>query len=132
MSASPYPSRSVRDKLLVAGIPESEHVAAALTARMPADFSTESYQDLSVDMIAELLLYFIAKGLVSQPVACEQALLDMPWGSHVCQFYEHKTWSLYSSRTSSRGSNGTRRACGSWGTSRSRKPVPLSRRPSPT
>jgi len=24
------------------------------------------------------------------PVACDKALLDMPWGSHVCQFYERK------------------------------------------
>ena len=35
-------------------------------------------------------MYFIAKGIVTLPVASDQALLDMPWGSHVCQFYDAK------------------------------------------
>jgi hypothetical protein len=41
-------------------------------------------------MLAELLLYFITKGIVTLPILCEKALLDMPWGSHVCQFYNSK------------------------------------------
>ncbi len=41
-------------------------------------------------MLAELVLYFIVKGLVTLPVASDKALLDMPWGSHVCQFYNSK------------------------------------------
>lgn len=40
--------------------------------------------------MAELLLYFIAKGLVTVPVADERALLNMPWGTHICQFYSRK------------------------------------------
>jgi hypothetical protein len=90
VNASPYPQHSLREKLLIAGIPESEHSAELLAARMPADFSPRSFQDLSVDMMAELLLYLIAKGLVTLPIACDKALLDMPWGSHVCQFYTRK------------------------------------------
>ena len=90
MPASQYPDRPLREKLVVAGIPEHEHTSALLAARMPLDFSPKSFQDLSVDMIAELLLYMIAKGLVTLPVAYEKALLDMPWGSHVCQFYQEK------------------------------------------
>ena len=39
-------------------------------------------------MVAELLLYFIAKGIITLPVASDKALLDMPWSSHVCQFYD--------------------------------------------
>ena len=87
---SPYPEPSLREKLVVAGIPESEHSAAWLAVRMPADFDAQSFQGLSVDMMAELLLYLIAKGLVTLPVAGDKALLDMPWGSHVCQFYQRK------------------------------------------
>ena len=34
--------------------------------------------------------YFIAKGILTLPVASDKALLDMPWGSHVCQFYNGK------------------------------------------
>jgi hypothetical protein len=90
VNTSQYPQRSLREKLVVAGIPESEHASESLAARMPADFSAQSFQGLSADMMAELLLYLIAKDLVTLPVASEKALLDMPWGSHVCQFYNRK------------------------------------------
>jgi hypothetical protein len=80
----------LRKKLVVAGIPESDHNLASLEARTPADFQAQSLKDMSADMMAELLLYFIAKGIVSFPVAVQRALLDMPWGSHVCQFYNRK------------------------------------------
>ncbi len=90
MKTPQYPQPSLREKLVVAGIPESEHTAELLAARMPPDFSTQSLQGLSVDMMAELLLYLIAKGLVTLPVSSDKALLNMPWGSHVCQFYQRK------------------------------------------
>jgi hypothetical protein len=89
-TTSQYPQRPLRNKLVVAGIPESEHTAELLAARMPADFNGQSFRGMSVDMMAELLLYLIAKDLVTLPVAGDKALLDMPWGSHVCQFYERK------------------------------------------
>jgi hypothetical protein len=87
---SQYPTDLLRKKLVVAGIPESEHSADSLGARMPADFGAQSFQDISADMMADLLLYFIAKGIVTLPVVANKALLDLPWGSHVCQFYERK------------------------------------------
>jgi hypothetical protein len=87
---SQYPAESLRKKLVVAGIPESEHSMESLAARIPTDFAAQSFQSMSADMVAELLLYFIAKGLVTLPIASEKALLDMPWGSHVCQFYNRK------------------------------------------
>ena len=90
MSASQYPEQSLREKLVVAGIPESEHTVELLAARMPSDFSAKAFQGLTVDMMAELVLYSIAKGLLTLPVASDKALLDMPWGSHVCQFYQEK------------------------------------------
>ena len=89
MKKAQFPSELLRKKLVVAGIPESEHSAESLTAKM-ADFDARSFHDLSPDMRAELLLYLIAKGVVTLPVASDKALLDMPWGSHVCQFYEGK------------------------------------------
>ena len=90
MKTSQYPTESLRKKLVVAGIPESEHSVVSLAAKMPADANALLFQDTSADMMAELLLYFITKGLVSLPVASDEALLDMPWGSHVCQFYNRK------------------------------------------
>ncbi|MFZ0321801.1 MAG: MEDS domain-containing protein [Candidatus Sulfotelmatobacter sp.] len=35
-------------------------------------------------------MYFITKGIVTLTVAADKALLDMPWGSHICQFYNRK------------------------------------------
>lgn len=90
VSTSQYPNDWLCKKLMVAGIPESEHSVESLCARMPADLSAHSFQGMSADLVAEVLLYFIAKGLVTLPLAVDKALLDMPWGSHVCQFYNRK------------------------------------------
>lgn len=89
MHASHYPSEPLRKKLVVAGIPETEHSVDALMAKMP-DLDAPLMQGLSADMRAELLLYLIGKGVVTLPVASDKALLDLPWGSHVCQFYDTK------------------------------------------
>ncbi|MGA7219623.1 MAG: MEDS domain-containing protein [Candidatus Sulfotelmatobacter sp.] len=90
MNTSQYPKDLLRKKLVVAGIPESEHSVESLGARMPADCSAQAFQDISADMMAELLLYFITKGIVTLPIAADKALLDLPWGSHICQFYNRK------------------------------------------
>jgi hypothetical protein len=84
-----YPNEALRKKLVIAGIPEPEHSRDSLAAKMP-DFEVRAFDGVSVDVLAELLLYFIAKGIISLPVASDKALLDMPWGSHVCQFYDGK------------------------------------------
>src|SRR5665213_228738 len=87
MNTLQYPKEALRNKLVVAGIPESEHSIDSLAAKMP-DFEVRGLEGVSADMVAELLLYFIAKGIITLPVASDKALLDMPWGSHVCQFYD--------------------------------------------
>lgn len=86
---SQYPNERLRKKLAVAGIPESDHSADSLVARMP-DLDARAFQGMSADAVAEVLLYLIAKGVVTLPVPSDKALLDMPWGSHVCQFYDGK------------------------------------------
>ena len=90
MNTSQYPKDLLRKKLVVAGIPESEHSVESLGARMPADCSAQAFQGISADMMADLLLYFITKGIVTLPIAADKALLDLPWGSHICQFYNRK------------------------------------------
>lgn len=89
MNALQYPNEALRKKLVIAGIPASEHSIDSLTAKMP-DFELRAFEGISVDMLAKLLLYFIAKGTVALPIASDKALLDMPWGSHVCQFFDGK------------------------------------------
>jgi hypothetical protein len=84
-----YPNEALRKKLVIAGIPESEHSIDSLAAKMP-DFEVRAFEGISADMLAELLLYLIAKGIVTLPIASDKALLDMPWGSHVCQFFDGK------------------------------------------
>jgi hypothetical protein len=83
-----YPNEQLRKKLVVAGIPESEHTVEALAAKMP-DFGAQ-LDGMTPDMVADILLFFVAKGIVTLPQASNKALLDMPWGSHVCQFYNAK------------------------------------------
>lgn len=89
MNTLRYPNESLRKKLVVAGIPESEHSVESLVAKMP-DFNSWGLQGLSADMMAELLLYSITKGILTIPKASDKALLDLPWGSHVCQLYNAK------------------------------------------
>lgn len=89
MNLSQYPKESLRKKLVVAGIPESEHSVESLAAKIP-DLNATALQGLSADVMAELLLYFIAKGVLTLPMVTDKALLDLPWGSHVCQFYDTK------------------------------------------
>jgi hypothetical protein len=89
MNTSQFPNESLRAKLVVAGIPDAEHGMEALAARIP-DLEARLLHGLHADMLAELLLYFIAKGIVTLPVASDKVLLNLPWGSHVCQFYDSK------------------------------------------
>ena len=89
MNTSQYPNEWLRKKLLVAGIPESEHSIESLLAEMP-ELGARSFQGMSANAVAEILLYLIARGVVTLPVASHKVLLDMPWGSHVCQFYDGK------------------------------------------
>jgi hypothetical protein len=85
-----YPNELLRQKLLVAGIPESEHGVASLLAKIP-DFDSQAVEGISADAMAQLFLYLLNKGIISLPVASDKALLDLPWGSHVCQFYDDKS-----------------------------------------
>ena len=89
MNTPQYPNELLRRKLAVAGIPEAEHSVESLAAKIP-DFNARAFQGVSADMVAELVLYFITKGILTLAVPSDKALLDMPWGSHVCQFYNSK------------------------------------------
>lgn len=89
MNGSQYPNALLRNKLTVAGIPESEHSVTQLAAKMP-DFEPRMFEEMSPDAVAEIFLYLVAQGIVTFPLASNKALLDMPWGSHVCQFYNGK------------------------------------------
>lgn len=89
MRATELPGDVLRMKLLVAGVPEAEHSAELLAGRMP-DLDPSVLQGLSADAVAELFLYLVAKGIVDLRTNSDRALLDLPWGSHVCQFYSDK------------------------------------------
>lgn len=44
-----YPNESLRKKLMVAGVPESEHTVEALAAKIP-DFDAHLFHDASPDV----------------------------------------------------------------------------------
>ncbi|HTL47916.1 MAG TPA: MEDS domain-containing protein [Verrucomicrobiae bacterium] len=85
-----YPKEALRQKLVKAGIPETKHGFDSLCALMPIDFDGRTYEGMSADIMAEVLLYLIAKDIIKVPVEGGKALLDLPWGTHVCQFYNTK------------------------------------------
>ncbi len=85
-----YPNQSLRSRLIRAGIPESQHNLESLLSFMPLDLNAQSFDCIDADSIAEMLLYFVAKGLVKPPTTASKILLDMPWGSHICEFYDSK------------------------------------------
>jgi hypothetical protein len=85
-----YPSDSLRHRLIRAGIPESQHSLEALASFLPLDINVQSFDRMDSDSIAEMLLYFVAKGLVKPPTTANNILVDMPWGSHICEFYDSK------------------------------------------
>ena len=85
-----YPNPSLRNRLVRAGIPESQHSLESLVSFMPLDLNVQAFDHIDADSIAEMALYFVAKGLVKPPAAANKVLLDMPWGSHICEFYDSK------------------------------------------
>ena len=52
----------------------------------------------------------ISKGVVTLPRASDKALLDLPWGSHVCQFYDSKQDQLDMLRAVFQAGAGTERS----------------------
>jgi hypothetical protein len=90
VDSTQYPDRSLRQKLILAGIPASEHTLELLSTKLPDDLSKQPFQDISPNAMAELILYLLAKNLIVLPRSADKALLDLPWGSHLCQFYDCK------------------------------------------
>lgn len=89
-----YPSEPLRSRLVVAGIPESQQSVDSLASFMPLEFDTPSFRSRDADSVAEVLLYLIAKGRVKPPTTPSMILLNMPWGTHICEFYDSQKGQL--------------------------------------
>lgn len=83
-----YPNQELRNRLVRAGIPEPQHSLESLASFLPLDINVHSFDRMDPDSIAEMLLYFVAKGLAKPPMPANKILLEMPWGSHICEFYD--------------------------------------------
>src|SRR5579864_6371667 len=57
-----YPNQELRTRLSRAGIPESQHSLESLVSFMPLDLNVQSFDRKDTDSIAEMVLYFVAKG----------------------------------------------------------------------
>lgn len=86
MEKGSWPRESLRDKLIALGIPKEAHDAHALSGMLPVRLNGRLPNDLEADSLAEALIYLIGKEIIRVPSRLD-ALLDIGWGTHVCQFY---------------------------------------------
>ena len=86
MGKGTWPRESLRDKLIALGIPKEAHDAHALSGMLPIRLHGRLPDDLEADSLAEALIYLIGKEIIRVPCRLD-ALLELGWGTHVCQFY---------------------------------------------
>ena len=86
MDPQALPRESLRRQLVAVGIERERHRMASLAAMLPVHLEGKPYQDFDVDIVAEVLVYLIGKGLIAVPRP-ELAQLDLRWGDRVCHFY---------------------------------------------
>jgi DcmR-like sensory protein len=76
----------LRRQLANAGIARERHAMASLAEMLPIRLDGKPYQDFDVDIVAEVLIYLIGKGLIAVPGPA-LAELNLRWGERVCHFY---------------------------------------------
>ena len=86
MNLDAFPKESLRRQLADLGVARDRHRMRDLVAMLPARMSGRPYDDLDADMVAEVLVYLVSRGLIDVPTA-ELAGLAMQWGERVCHFY---------------------------------------------
>ena len=59
---------------------------STLVEMLPVKLDGKPYEDFDADIVAEVLIYLIGKGLIAVP-GPEIAELNLRWGDRVCHFY---------------------------------------------
>jgi hypothetical protein len=81
-----YPREALRRQLVAVGIPRERHRMANLVAMLPIQLHGKPYEDFDADIVAEVLVYLVGRGLIAVP-GPELAQLNLRWGDRVCHFY---------------------------------------------
>jgi hypothetical protein len=84
MSSTPFPAEELRRKLLEAGVPRERHALPQLLELLPASLERRPYDEMTPDMVAEVVVYLVAHGVLSVPPAAER---EPGWGEQVCRSY---------------------------------------------
>jgi hypothetical protein len=80
------PGEALRRQLAALGIPRERHCMSRLVEMLPITLNGKPYEDFDADIVAEVLVYLIGKGLIAVP-GPEIANLNLRWGDRVCHFY---------------------------------------------
>jgi hypothetical protein len=80
------PRESLRRQLVDVGIPRERHRMASLLEMLPVQLDGKSYDHFDADIVAEVLVYLVGKGLIAVP-GPDAAQLNLRWGERVCHFY---------------------------------------------
>ena len=86
MKADTFPRESLRRQLVDVGIARERHAMRDLVAMLPVRLSGKPYDAFDADMVAEVLVYLVSRGLIAVPSA-EIAELALEWGDRVCHVY---------------------------------------------
>jgi hypothetical protein len=81
-----FPREALRRQLVDLGIERSRHRMAELIEMLPVKLNGKPYDDFDADIVAEVLVHLVGKGLIEVP-ASELAGLRVEWGERLCHFY---------------------------------------------
>jgi hypothetical protein len=81
--ASIFPAPSLRERLSQLGVSHEHQYIDMLREMMPIG----EHKAVSVDAMAEILIYLISKGIIKAPVPVEKAMGNFRPGTHICQLY---------------------------------------------
>lgn len=86
MDLDAYPREPLRRKLIAVGIPRERHRMSSLREMLPVQLAGKPYDEFDADIVAEVLIYLVGRGLIAVP-GPEVAELNLRWGDRVCHFY---------------------------------------------
>ena len=81
-----FPRDSLRRQLAALGIAPVRHRMAELITLLPVKLNGKPYEDFDADIVAEVLVYLVGKGLIEVP-STELSGLRVAWGERLCHFY---------------------------------------------
>ena len=67
MDLETYPREALRRQLVAVGIPRERHRMANLVDMLPIRLQGKPYEDFDADIVAEVLVYLVGKGLIAVP-----------------------------------------------------------------